>query len=114
MELLNLILASVERMGYSHLTLELFSAAILLFIYFGVRKINKYQKIILDKLDKHHDEMDPPHIYSKLNRFEDNLDKYQENLKEHQRDEVKQLHDVHNKVTEIDARLKSVRIFKKE
>jgi hypothetical protein len=107
MELLNLILASVERMGYSHLTLELFSAAILIFIYLGVRRINKFQKIVLDKLDKHHDEMDPAHMYSKLNRFEDNLDA-------HQHEETRLLHDVSTNVVKIDTKLDTIKLCKED
>jgi hypothetical protein len=131
MEIINAIASALTKMGLEYLFMEVGGVMILIFVYMGIRKIIKSQMRILDKMDKHnedvekkishhhdttieklmdnHNEIDPSHLYSKLNRFEDNVDSYQEALMNHQHEEVRSLHEVHNKVIEIDARLKSVK-----
>jgi hypothetical protein len=129
MELLNAVLAALDKMGLEYLVLEFGGLILLIFVFFGIRKIVKLQKINLTNLDKYytnickkidddhkitdklikdnHDEIDPGHLYSKINKFEDDLSR-------HQHEEVRQLHDVHNKVIQIDARLESVKICREK
>ena len=132
MDILNAVLAALSKLGLEYLILEMGGILILVFMFFGVRKMINLQKINLANLDKyyenvckeiknHHDttidkiqeyqkEIDPEHLYSKLNNFEDEMEKFHVGLRHHQHEEVRQLHDVHNKVVQIDARLESVKL----
>lgn len=120
MEILNAIAAVLATMGIEYIVMEVGGVVLLFFVFFGVRKLIKLQKTILDKISNHHGttiekiqnnhrEIDPQHLYAKFNRIEDNLDNYEEKLSIHQHEEVRQLHDVHNKVVQIDTKLDSFR-----
>jgi hypothetical protein len=129
MEILNAVLAALDKLGLEYLILEFGGIILMIAIYFGMRKNNKLHTVILDNMDKHHkevadkinnhhdktvetlqnnhDEIDPAHLYSKINKFEDDLTT-------HQHEEVRLLHDVSKTVTKIDARLESVIVCREE
>jgi hypothetical protein len=120
MGMLDAVLAALDKMGLEYLILEFGGILLLLYMAWTIRKMVKLQKINLRNLDKyyakvsekignHHegviklinvnqDEIDPAHLYSKINKFEDDLSR-------HQHEEVRLLHDVSKTVSKMEVRL---------
>jgi hypothetical protein len=116
MDILNAIAAVLSRMGLEYVAFEIGGVILLFLVWLNVRKIlknqekrktdinNIFRKIqehhdsTIEILNKHHREIDPPHLYSKFNKMEDNLD-------QHETEEVRLLHDISKGVAKIDATL---------
>lgn len=129
MDIFNAVLAALSKLGLEYLILEAGEIILLIFMFFGVRQMIRLQKVnlanldeyyvkVCEKINNHHDktietlqenqnEIDPAHLYSKINKFEDDLST-------HQHEEVRLLHDVSKSVTKMEARLESVRVCREE
>jgi len=95
MEIINAITVSLAKYGMEHLILMFILLFINILLYLGVRRLNAILRVVLDRVNNNYKELDPSHLYSKLNRFETDLEV-------HQSEETRQHNDIGLTVHKID------------
>ncbi|MBC8427390.1 MAG: hypothetical protein H8D97_00715 [Proteobacteria bacterium] len=112
--IINALAAALTKMGLGYIFLELIGLVILLLVFFNLQRVVKLQSTILKKININYNELDPPHLYSKLNRFEYSLEAYEKKLSEHQHEETRLLHKVSTDIVKVQTILENKSYSRRE